>query len=148
MLKNCSVTKKRRRSIDLDPQTLEAIETLADLENRSTSSKIIDLIDKGLGVSSAEKQQPGINTILFSLSSLSLDGALLALKVITTRLESITQTHNAALTGFIAGWDIDRLVEVSGIPAERLAAIVAGDKPSATEAQGLIKAGLDAKQLQ
>ncbi len=134
-----------RTLVDISGEVGERLKELAKKEDSSASRMARVLLTEAMD-KLEDRRAVSFQTALYSLREFkTLELARIIESAVKLILQRMTGTNPA--TEFMRGWNMEKLVKASGIPSERLQEIRDGSPPTASEATGLMRAGMNSEDL-
>lgn len=136
-----------RNAVNVSGETKTKVEQIASQEERSVAQMVRILLNEAIAARE-DTQEASLRDVLKLIRT--FDVPTLA-KVIEESVRLILQRSSTpettAVATFMRGWDMEKLVQASGIPIERLEEIRNGGHITASEATSLIRAGMNPEDL-
>lgn len=136
-----------RNAVNVSGEAKTKVEQIASQEERSVAQMVRILLNEAIAARE-DTQEASLRDVLKLIRT--FDVPTLA-KVIEESVRLILQRSSTpettAVATFMRGWDMEKLVQASGIPIERLEEIRNGGHITASEATSLIRAGMNPEDL-
>ncbi len=136
-----------RNAVNVSGETKTKVEQIASQEERSVAQMVRILLNEAIAARE-DTQEASLRDVLKLIRT--FDVPTLA-KVIEESVRLILQRSSTpettAVATFMRGWDMEKLVQASGIPIERLEEIRNGGHITASEATSLIRTGMNPEDL-